>query len=263
MAGLTADGKVENPFKASWATRVGIAAVIAYLFYSVSTLGLTFDRLVIGIGESERLLARMFPPDFSRTSLLLGGLAESLQIAIISSFFGIVISLFLGLLAARNMMPAIVSTPVRGFIALCRSFHPVIIAILFVKAVGFGALAGILTLIFASIGFIAKLFAEAIEEISFKHVEAIRATGASFASVILYAVMPQVFTRFIGFASYQLDSNLRNSTMVGIVGAGGLGGTLFSAFQRFDYDFVAAILITIIALILVGEFLSNVVRRIF
>jgi phosphonate transport system permease protein len=81
--------------------------------------------------------------------------------------------------------------------------------------------------------------------------------------VILYAVMPQVFTRFIGFASYQLDSNLRNSTMVGIVGAGGLGGTLFSAFQRFDYDFVAAILITIIALILVGEFLSNIVRRIF
>lgn len=81
--------------------------------------------------------------------------------------------------------------------------------------------------------------------------------------MILYAVMPQVFTRFIGFASYQLDSNLRNSTMVGIVGAGGLGGTLFSAFQRFDYDFVAAILITIIVLILVGEFLSNIVRRIF
>ncbi|MFA0309575.1 phosphonate ABC transporter, permease protein PhnE [Vibrio splendidus] len=274
MAGLTpssspsvpsnqSPAKHENPFKTSWTNRAIIAAIIGYLFYSFATLGLTLDRLVIGFGESERLLSRMFPPDFSRTNLLLSGLAESLQIAIISSFFGIVISLFLGLLAARNMMPSIVSTPIRGFIALCRSFHPVIIAILFVKAVGFGALAGILTLVFASIGFIAKLFAEAIEEISFKPVEAIKATGASFVSVILYAVMPQVFTRFIGFASYQLDSNLRNSTMVGIVGAGGLGGTLFSAFQRFDYDFVAAILITIIALILVGEFLSNIVRRIF
>jgi len=134
---------------------------------------------------------------------------------------------------------------------------------LFVKSVGFGALAGILTLIIASIGFIAKLFAEAIEEISIKQVEAIRATGASFSSVVIYAVMPQVFSRFIGFATYQFDSNLRNSTMVGIVGAGGLGGTLFSAFQRFDYDFVAAILITIISLILLWEFLSTLVRRIF
>lgn len=264
MVGLTQAKKGEkSPFKPSLMNRTLSILVIAYLFYSFSTLGLSFDRILIGFGESERLLSRMFPPDFSRTSLLLSGLAESLQIAIIASFVGIFISLFLGLLAARNMMPLIITGPVRVLIALCRSFHPVIIAIIFVKAVGFGALAGILTLIFASIGFIAKLFAEAIEEISLKPVEAIRATGASFMSVIMYAVMPQVFTRFIGFSSYQLDSNLRNSTMVGIVGAGGLGGTLFSAFQRFDYDFVAAILLTIIALILVGEFLSNVVRRIF
>ncbi|CCN81546.1 putative PhnE phosphonate ABC transporter,permease [Vibrio nigripulchritudo SFn27] len=261
MAGLTHDH--ENPFKSHWSSKAIWIGVLAYLFYSFSSLGISIDRIMVGIGESERLLSRMFPPDFSRTNLLLSGLAESLQIAIISSFFGIVISLVLGLLAARNMMPLIINAPVRGFIALCRSFHPVIIAILFVKAVGFGALAGILTLVFASIGFIAKLFAEAIEEISFKQVEAIRATGASFASVVLFAVMPQVFSRFIGFSSYQLDSNLRNSTMVGIVGAGGLGGTLFSAFQRFDYDFVAAILITIISLILIGEFLSNIVRRIF
>ncbi|NRA89045.1 MAG: ABC transporter permease subunit, partial [Rhizobiales bacterium] len=108
-----------------------------------------------------------------------------------------------------------------------------------------------------------KLFAEAIEEISYKQVEAIQATGAGFFSVILFAVMPQVFSRFIGFATYQFDSNLRNSTMVGIVGAGGLGGTLFSAFQRFDYDFVAAILITIIFMILFWEFLSNIVRKVF
>jgi phosphonate transport system permease protein len=252
-----------NPFKTSLTNRLIWLVIVAYIFYSVSSLGLTLDRILLGFGESERLLSRMFPPDFSRVSLLVSGVAESLQIAIISSFFGIVISLFIGLLAARNMMPIFITAPVRAFIALCRSFHPVIIAIIFVKAVGFGALAGILTLIVASIGFIAKLFAEAIEEISFKPVEAIKATGASFLSVIIYAVMPQVFTRFIGFASYQLDSNLRNSTMVGIVGAGGLGGTLFSAFQRFDYDFVAAILLTIIAIILVGEMLSNIVRRIF
>ena len=144
--------------------------------------------------------------------------------------------------------------------SLCRSFHPVIVAILFVKAVGFGALAGILALMVASVGFIGKLFTEAIEEISLKQVEAVRATGAPFASVLAFGVLPQVFSRFIGFATYQLDSNLRNSTMVGIVGAGGIGGTLFAAFQRFDYDFVCAILISIIALIMVGEVLATGAR---
>jgi phosphonate transport system permease protein len=137
------------------------------------------------------------------------------------------------------------------------------VAILFVKAVGFGALAGTLALVVASIGFIGKLFSEAIEEISEKQVEAIRATGASFPNLILFGVLPQVLSRFIGFSTYQLDSNLRNSTMVGIVGAGGIGGALFSAFQRFDYNFVFTILVTIIMIIVVGEMLANYVKKVF
>lgn len=252
-----------DPFRAGWRSRALWLGLAAYLAYALATLDIGWQRFLLGLGQGAALLERLFPPDFSRWELLLSDLAESLQIAIIASVVGIVISLFVGLLAARNLMPNLVSVPVRVLIALCRTFHPVIIAILFVKAVGFGALAGILTLIIASVGFIAKLFAEAIEEISLKQVEAIRATGAPFASVIVFGVMPQVFSRFIGFSMYQLDSNLRNSTMVGIVGAGGLGGTLFAAFQRFDFDFVTAILITIIALILVGEAISNAVRRIF
>jgi ABC-type phosphate/phosphonate transport system permease subunit len=154
-------------------------------------------------------------------------------------------------------MPPWVTWPARLIVVMARSFHPVIVAIVFVKAVGFGALAGTLALTVASIGFIGKLFTEAIEEISLKQVEAIRATGAPFASILAYGVLPQVFSRFIGFATYQLDSNLRNSTMVGIVGAGGIGGTLFAAFQRFDYDFVCAILIAIITLIMIGEVLAT------
>ncbi|GAA0831389.1 MULTISPECIES: phosphonate ABC transporter, permease protein PhnE [Marinomonas] len=263
MARINSQGNHENPFKGNNLVRLGWFLIAAYLVYSFNAMGLEWTRIVEGLGHANALLDRMFPPNFSRWELLLSGLAESLEIAIIASITGIILSLFFGLFSARNLMPNWISIPMRGLIALCRTFHPVIIAILFVKSVGFGALAGILTLVVASIGFIAKLFAEAIEEISLKQVEAVRATGAGFASVILFAVMPQVFARFIGFATYQLDSNLRNSTMVGIVGAGGLGGTLFSAFQRFDYDFVSAILITIIAIIMIGEFLSNIVRRIF
>ena len=184
-------------------------------------------------------------------------------IAALHAALGILIALPIGLAAARNLMPAFVSWPARAIVSLARALHPVIVAILFVKAVGFGALAGILALAVASVGFIGKLFTEAIEEISLKQVEAVRATGASFASVLAFGVLPQVFSRFIGFSTYQLDSNLRNSTMVGIVGAGGIGGTLFAAFQRFDYDFVCAILIAIISLIMIGEILATGVRAIF
>ena len=90
-----------------------------------------------------------------------------------------------------------------------------------------------------------------------------RATGAPFASVVIMGVLPQVLPRFIGFCAYQLDSNLRNSTMVGIVGGGGIGATLFTAYQRFDYDFVLAILIVIVALIMLAEIVSGWARKVF
>ena len=235
----------------------------AYVLYALARLDFSWPRFVTGLDNGARFIARMLPPRIAQPDSLLNGLVESLQIAVIASFLGIVIALPIGLLAARNLMPAWVSWPARAVIALSRSFHPVIVAIVFVKAVGFGALAGILALTVASVGFVGKLFTEAIEEISLKQVEAIRATGAPFGSIIAFGVLPQVFARFIGFCTYQLDSNLRNSTMVGIVGAGGIGGTLFAAFQRFDYDFVCAIILSIIAMIIVGEILTNAVKRVF
>ena len=234
-----------------------------YVVYAVGRLEFSRERLATGLDNGARFIARMLPPKIAQPDSLLNGLVESLEIAILASVIGIILALPLGLLAARNLMPVWVSWPARAIVAAARSFHPVIVAIVFVKAVGFGAIAGICALVVASVGFIGKLFAEAIEEISLKQVEAVRATGASFMNTIVFGVMPQVFGRFIGFATYQLDSNLRNSTMVGIVGAGGIGGTLFSAFQRFDYDFVAAILLSIIGMIFAGEMLAQWVRGVF
>ncbi len=250
-------------FMPNWWARAGWIALAVYAVYAASLLDLTWTRFIDGLGHGAQFLARMFPPDFAKMDLLTRGILESLEIAVIASAVGIGLALPVGLLAARNLMPLWVTWLARGLIALCRSFHSVIVAILFVKAVGFGALAGILALIVASVGFIAKLFAEAIEEISLKQVEAIRATGASFGNVLLFGVLPQVLSRFIGFATYQFDSNLRNSTMVGIVGGGGIGGTLFTAFQRFDYDFVLAILIAIISLIMLGEIIAGWIRKTF
>ncbi|WP_045222961.1 phosphonate ABC transporter, permease protein PhnE [Desulfonatronum thioautotrophicum] len=252
-----------NPFRTGWPARIGWTLLAIYTLYALSILDFSWPRFITGLENGAVFLGRMWPPDFERWRIMVEDLIESLQIAVLASAIGVTLSLPIGFLAARNLMPPVVTWPVRGFIVLCRSFHPVIMAILFVKAIGFGAAAGIAALVVFSIGFIAKLFAEAVEEISLKQVEAVRATGASFMNVIIFAVMPQVFSRFLNFSTYQMEVNLRNSTMVGIVGAGGIGGTLFAAFQRFDYDFVAAILLTIIALIMVGEFLTDRVRAIF
>jgi phosphonate transport system permease protein len=251
------------PFRPNYWARSGYLLVVLYCIWAAQSLEISFDRVIAGMDNAQRFLGAMVPPNFARWQLLINNLLETLQIAIISSAFGVLISLPIGLMAARNLMPDWLTWPSRGFIAICRSFHPVIFAILFVKAVGFGPLAGILTLIFASIGFIGKLFAEAIEEISLKPVEAMRAAGAPFPSVLIFAVLPQVLNRFIGFATYQTDANLRNSTMIGIVGAGGIGGTLAAAFQRYDYDFVSAILICIIALVMVSELLAQRVKGVF
>ncbi len=252
-----------RPFKANWRARIGWVLLALYCVYATWSLDFSWTRFVSGLGNGAKFLGAMVPPDFERWRLLVDNLIETLEIAVIATAFGVALSLPIGLIAARNLMPAWATWPARTFIAICRSFHPVIFAILFVKAVGFGPLAGIITLVFFSIGFIAKLFAEAIEEISLKPVEACRAAGAPFMSVIFMAVLPQVLNRFIGFATYQFDANLRNSTMVGIVGAGGIGGTLFAAFQRFDYDFLAAILISIIALVMLGEYLASIVKAVF
>jgi phosphonate transport system permease protein len=249
--------------RTTWLVRLGWLGLAVYVAYAASLLEITWERFYAGLGHGARFVGRMVPPDFSRWELLVHDLAESVEIAVLASFFGILIALPIGLLGARNMMPLWVTWPARALIAVCRSFHPVIVAIVFVKAVGFGALAGILALIVASVGFIAKLFAEAIEEISMKQVEAVRAAGAPFMNVVTFGVLPQVLARFIGFSSYQLDSNFRVSTVVGIVGGGGIGGTLFAAFQRFDYDFVSAILLAIIGLIMVVEVFSARLRATF
>ena len=252
-------------FPPNWPTRIGLAVLVAYVIYASSIIELTWARFLIGLDQGGRFLARMFPPDFAadKMQLLYAGMAESLQIAVLATAFGVALSLPLGLAAARNLSPAPLAWTARTLVGLFRSFHPVIVAILFVKAVGFGALAGVLALIVASMGFVSKLLAEAVEEMSMKQVEAVRATGASFLSVVVMGVLPQVMPRFIGFCAYQLDSNLRNSALVGLVGGGGIGATLFTAFQRFDYDFVLTIVLTIILLVMIGELLSGWMRRVF
>lgn len=252
-------------FPANWTSRIAWVGLALYAIYASSILNVTWERFLRGIENGEKFLARMFPPNMAadKLALISDGMIESLQIAVLATFFGILLSLPLGLAAARNLSPSWLSWTARALIAVFRSFHPVIVSILFVKAVGFGALAGVLALIISGMGFVSKLFAEVVEEMNPKQVEAVRATGASFFNVLIMAVAPQVMARFVGLTVYQFDSNIRNSTMVGIVGGGGIGAPLFTAYQRFDYDVVLTILLIIIAIIMVTELASGRIRRVF
>jgi len=262
MAGLI-DRRVTFP--PNWRARLGLVALVVYLIHAGAILDISWPRFVEGLDHGAQILGRMFPPDVSadKLHLLEIGMLESLQIAILATAFGVALSLPLGIAAARNLSSTPLSWTARGLIAVFRSFHPVIVAILFVKAVGFGAFAGILALVVASLGFIPKLVAEAIEETSMRQIEAVRATGASLLSVVVMGVFPQVMPRIIGFVAYQLDSNLRNSALVGLVGGGGIGAMLFTAFQRFDYDFVLTIVLTVVSFVMLGEALSGMMRRLF
>ena len=265
MSTAVSTQRERDAFPVNWQRRAGFILFGLYCVYAMSTLDITWVRFVKGLDQGAIFLNRLWPPNFApdKVALMTEGLLESVQIAILATAVGIILSLPLGLMSARNIVPGWLSWVGRTIIAICRSFHPMIVAILFVKAVGFGSLAGILALVISSIGFIAKLFAEAIEEMNMKQVEAVRATGASWFNVLIMGVLPQVIARFVGFSAYQLDSNLRNSTMVGIVGGGGIGATLFTAYQRFDYDFVMTILLAIIAIIMVSEILSGWLRKVF
>jgi phosphonate ABC transporter permease subunit PhnE len=252
-------------FPPNWPVRIAIAVLALYVIYACTILDITWARFLTGLEQGSRFISRMFPPNVApdKLQLLTIGMIESLQIAIVATAIGVVLALPLGLAAARNLAPTPLAWAARTLIVAFRTFHPVIVAILFVKAVGFGALAGMLALVVASLGFLSKLVAEAVEEMSMKPVEAVRATGSPFLSLVIMAVLPQVMARFIGFSAYQLDSNLRNSALVGLVGGGGIGATLFTAFQRFDFDFVLTIVLTIVGVIMVGEIVSGAMRRLF
>ena len=247
---------IENPL-----LRHGLLVLaVMYLAWSLGSLEIDWGRTAQGADRAGRIFSRMFPPDFSRWSLLLKGVTESVEMALAASFIGMILAIPLGLCAASNIAPKPVYLIARGILVLTRTFHEVIIAILFVKIFGFGPLAGVLTLVVASISFIGKMLAEDIENMGSQQMEAIRATGASFPKVLIYGVMPQILPRYLGVSIYRLDANIRHSTVVGIVGAGGIGQTLSASFSRYDYDFSLAILLTIIALVFLGEFFSNWVR---
>ena len=249
-------------FAHAWQKWGTLLVVLAYMVWATDSVNVNWERVAEGLGRAVRFLEGFMRPDFtSRGADIWIGLQESLTMTVTSTVAGVLLSVPFGLGAARNIAPAPIYFFCRGVIAFSRTFQEVLIAIFFVALFGFGTFAGFLTLTLSTVGFLGKLLAEDIEEIDAAPLEAIRSTGAGWWQVVNYAVWPQIFPRLAGLSAYRFDINFRESAVVGIVGAGGIGGTLNTAMDRYEYDSAAAILIIIILIVLATEYSSGFIRR--
>lgn len=242
----------------------GLVSVVAIT--CVASLWITgfFDaqRLIEGAPALAQLFREMVPPDFSRWQHWIKPLIDTLAMSVAGTAMAVVISLPLALVAAPNTSPnAFVCQAARIMLAALRSVPEIIMGIIFVAAVGFGALPGVLALALHSVGMVGKFYAEAIEHVDPRPLEAARAAGASPFQVITHAVLPQVLPQLADITIYRWEYHFRASAVLGIVGAGGIGFELIAALRIIRYDQVSAILITILLCVILVDGIGARLRK--
>jgi phosphonate transport system permease protein len=242
---------------AAWGA-LGIAA----LWYAAVQIKLSPAALVNGIPFMWDFITRLFPPDLSYLRLLGGATVETIQIAIWGTLLAIIMSIPLAFLGARNTTPHIlVFHATRILLNALRAINELVFALIFVSAVGLGPFAGVLAVALHATGMLAKFCAEEIEGVDKGQVEAQMATGASHLQVILFGVTPQIVPQFIGYAIYRLDVSIRSATVLGLVGAGGLGFSLIQSMKLFQYHQTATCILVIFLLVLVSDWICGRLRR--
>ncbi|AKH21902.1 phosphonate ABC transporter, permease protein PhnE [Sedimenticola thiotaurini] len=204
-----------------------------------------------------------FPPDFSDMSYYLEEMVVTLHIALWGTTLAIICSIPLGLMSSENLAPAWIYQPTRRLMDATRAINEMVFAMLFVVAVGLGPFAGVLALFVHTTGVLAKLFSEAVEAIDPAPVEGVRATGASLLQEILYGVIPQVLPLWISFSLYRFESNVRSATVVGMVGAGGIGVILWESVRGFQFQQTCAVMLVIIVSVTLIDLTSQRLRKAF
>jgi len=250
-----------RPPRTPLATLVIWGALLAVLAGSWKGADMRPLDLFRDAGNMAQYAGGFFPPDFSQWRHYLGELVITLQIAVWGTALAIAGSVPLALLAASNITPWWVHQPVRRVLDACRSINEIVFALLFVVAVGLGPFAGVLALWVHTTGVLAKLFSEAVEAIDPQPVEGIRATGAHPLAEIVYGVIPQVMPLWISYALYRFESNVRSASVVGMVGAGGIGMVLWDVIRGFEYAQTAAVLIMLVVAVSLIDLLSARLRK--
>jgi phosphonate transport system permease protein len=243
-------------------TAFGVALVAAIMFSFWATGMFDFARFADSWPAIKQLASEMFPPDFGRWRNWMRPIADTIAMSVAGTALAAVLSLPIALLAAQNTAPnAALYRGTRLILNLLRSVPELIMGIIFVAMVGFGALPGVLALGLHSIGMVGKFFAESIEHVDPKPIEAARAAGGTPFQVVWHAVIPQVMPQLADTTIYRWEYNFRASTVLGAVGAGGIGFELIAALRILEYAQVAAILICVLICVTTVDNLGAVLRK--
>lgn len=256
--------QVYRALRRSFRRNLGIAGILTAIIigFGIYTELLNLGRLASGIPAIWQLMTEMVPPDFTRWQEWITPLLDTLGMSIVGTTLAVLGSVPLAFLAAETTTPSRWAyTAARGIMNLLRSVPELIMGIVFVAAVGFGTLPGVLALGLHSIGMVGKFFAESIEHVDPKPIEAARAAGASNFQVIYHAVLPQVLPQMADVTVYRWEYNFRASTVLGMVGAGGIGFEIMSSLRILDYQQVCALLICTLLMVTLVDQMGALLRR--
>jgi phosphonate transport system permease protein len=249
------------PPRASLGVLLGWGVLLALLAASWKGADMRPLDLLRDSANMAEFSASFFPPDFHEWRSYVTEMVVTVQIALWGTFLAVVCAVPLGLLCSSNIVPVWVYQPVRRLMDAGRAINEMVFAMLFIVAVGLGPFAGVLALWVHTTAVLAKLFSEAVEAIDPQPVEGIRATGANAIEEVLYGVLPQVMPLWISFSLYRFESNVRSASVVGMVGAGGIGVVLWDIIRAFQYAQTCAVMIIVVITVTVIDLVSARIRR--
>lgn len=249
------------PPRTRLSTQLAWAVLMVILLWSWQGADMRPLALVQDSANMAVFAKEFFPPNFHDWRVYLQEMIVTVHIAVWGTVLAIVCAIPFGLLSAENIAPAWVYQPVRRLMDACRAINEMVFAMLFIVAVGLGPFAGVMALWVHTTGVLAKLFAEAVEAIDPRPVEGVRATGTNVLEEIIYGVIPQVLPLWISYSLYRFESNVRSASVVGMVGAGGIGVILHEVIRGFDYAETSAVLLIIIVSVTLIDLLSARVRQ--
>ena len=260
MSAVLAKPDLPQPPPASWLGLIGWGVALSLLAASWKGADMRPADLLRDAGNMASYASGFFPPNFKDWRIYAQEMLITLQIALWGTALAIVLAVPLGLLSSANIAPAWVHQPVRRLMDAARAINEMVFAMLFIVAVGLGPFAGVLAIFVHTTGILAKLFSEAVESIDPHPVEGIRSTGANVLEEIVYGVIPQVLPLWISYSLYRFESNVRSASVVGMVGAGGIGVVLWEIIRGFQYAETCAVMIMIVATVSLIDLASSRIR---